>query len=219
MALTTSSVEPVIRAVFFDYDGVLTRDSTGSLTTCRYLSEHTGLPYERVQRAFLPHNKALNLGKTTHAQVWPSVCRALGQAIPLSLLIGAFESTPLNPPMFELALSLRVGCATGIITDNKKDRIDHLKKYQGLDTIFAPIVVSAETGCTKGDAAIFKYALELSRVDPEESIFIDNSRDNLVAAAALGMNVIYFDNAKNDVAGLVRHLREGYGMSVVPSEA
>jgi len=209
----------VIRAVFFDYDGVLTRDSTGSLTTCRYLSEHTGLPYERVHRAFQPHNEALNLGKTTYTQVWPFVCEALGQAIPMSLLIGAFESTPLNTKMLELALALKPALVTGIITDNKKDRMDHLKMHQRLDAMFSPIVVSAETGCTKDDPSIFKFALKLSRVRPEESIFIDNNTDNLVAAATLGMNVVYFDDAKNDVAGLLRHFREGYGISVVPSEA
>ena len=67
----------MIRAVFFDYDGVLTLDATGSLTTYRYLSEHTRMPYEHVHRAFRPHNEALNLGKTTYAEVWHSVCGVL----------------------------------------------------------------------------------------------------------------------------------------------
>ena len=200
----------MIRAVFFDYDGVLTLDATGSLTTYRYLSEHTRISYERVHRAFLPHNEALNLGKTTYAKVWHSACSALGRVIPANLLIGAFESTPPNTEMFELARHLRAGCATGIITDNKKERIDHLKRYQRLDSLFAPIVVSAETGCTKEDPAIFEYALKLSRVRPEESVFIDNNRANLVAAAALGMNVIQFDDSKNDVAELAQRLRQKF---------
>ena len=211
--------ESMIRAVFFDYDGVLTLDATGSLTTYRYLSEHTRMPYEHVHRAFRPHNESLNLGKTTYAEVWHSVCGVLGYAIPVNLLIGAFESTPLNTEMFELVRQLRVGCATGIITDNKRERIDHLRKYQRLDSLFAPIVVSADVGCTKEDPAIFEYALKVSRVRPEESIFIDNSRGNLVAAAALGMNVIHFDDSKNDVAELAQHLREKYAVSSKQSAA
>lgn len=40
---------------------------------------------------------------------------------------------------------------------------------------------------------------------PNESIFIDNSEDNLVAARALGMHVVFHDE-KNDIASLVRQL-------------
>jgi len=70
-------------------------------------------------------------------------------------------------------------------------------------------VVSAETGCTnKDDSASFEYGLQLSKVRPDESIFIDNSRVNLVAAAALGMNVVHFDDSKNNVAELAQHLRK-----------
>jgi putative hydrolase of the HAD superfamily len=202
----------VIRAVFFDYDGVLTLDATGSLTTYRYLSETTRIPFEEIERAFRPHNQALNLGKTTYAEVWPAVCNVLGRAIPARLLSGAFESTPVDLEMFALARQLKRGCGTGIITDNKRERMDHLRRYQRLDALFAPIVVSAETGCTKDDPAIFEHALEQSRIAPEESVFIDNSRDNLLVAAGLGMNVIHFDHSTNDVAQLARHLQTKYAV-------
>jgi len=114
--------------------------------------------------------------------------------------------------MFALVRQLKIGCATGIITDNKRERIDHLRGYQRLDALFAPIVVSAETGCTKDNPAIFEYALERSRVSPEESIFIDNTSENLLVAATLGMNVIHFDDAKNDVAQLTEQLQATYGL-------
>ena len=140
------------------------------------------------------------------------MCSVLGRAIPANLLRGAFESTPVDMEMFALVRQLKIGCATGIITDNKRERIDHLRGYQRLDALFAPIVVSAETGCTKDNPAIFEYALERSRVSPEESIFIDNTSENLLVAATLGMNVIHFDDAKNDVAQLTEQLQATYGL-------
>ena len=203
----------MIKAVFFDYDGVLTRDKTGSLTTNRFLSEQTGLPYDAVERAFRRHNEALNEGESTYRDIWPVVCAELKRRIPFDFLIGAFASTPINDEMLRLCRDLKRRYAVGIVTDNKKERFDYLQRHQRLTEVFAPIVVSAVVGCTKAHPAIFRRALARSNVAPQESIFIDNTRGNLVVPAALGMKTVHFDDEKNDVAGLARLLRVEFGVS------
>src|SRR5689334_6003179 len=95
-----------MRAVFFDYDGVLTTDKTGSLTTCRYISQRTGLPLPEVSAAFRAHNLELTTGQRSHADVWPAICAALGREIPMDLLVEAFDSTPANSEMTALAREL-----------------------------------------------------------------------------------------------------------------
>jgi len=202
----------VIKGVFFDYDGVLTTDKTGSLTTCRYLSSRTGIELGILTKALRHYNDDLTIGRRSHADVWPELCESLGQAIPMELLTLAFQSTPGNQPMFALAQDLKRSCVVGIITDNKKDRIDYLRKAQQLDRLFAPIVVSAEMGCTKEDKRMFQAALQLSGLQASEALFIDNSPSNLVAPRALGMHTIHFDDAMNDVAGLRRTLKEDHGL-------
>jgi len=194
------------KAIFFDYDGVLTRDKTGSLTMNRFVSEQTGIPYDRVSQAFRRHNKQLNEGESSYAEIWPAVCAELERDLPLDLLIKAFESTPINEKMLHLARALKHRYSVGIITDNKKDRIDYLRQYQRLPEVFAPIVVSAEVRCTKVDRQVFQWAVACLGVDPEESIFIDNTASNLVAPAAIGMKTVYFDDERNDVAGLAHFL-------------
>ena len=212
MALKDSSTR--IRAVFFDYDGVLTTDKTGSLTTCRYLSRRTGIDVATLSEVLRPYNEDLTLGRLSHADVWPEVCKALGQSVSLELLPLAFESTPANGPMFSLARELKQSCCVGIITDNKKDRIDYLRKAQQLDSVFEPIVVSAEFGCTKQGSTLFEAALARIGVEAGQVVFIDNSQANLTAPRALGINAIHFDDATNDVAALRLCLREGYGLLV-----
>lgn len=206
------SSAPMIRFVFFDYDGVLTTDRTGSLTTCRHLAAATGLPLERVRAAFAPHNQALTLGRTTHEQVWPQICAELGAALPFQLLRDAFDSTPANIRMFELARRLRKSCGTGIITDNKSDRIRRLRAVQGLDALFGPIVVSADLGCSKESEAIFRHALEQARADAGECVFIDNDAGNAARAMALGLHGIHFDDALNDVPALAATLARDFGL-------
>lgn len=202
-----------VKAIFFDYDGVLTRDKTGSLTMNRFVSEQTGIPYESVSRAFSRHNKDLNEGKSCYDEIWPALCAELGRDLPRELLIRAFESTPVNERMFCLARELKRAYSVGIITDNKKDRIDYLRQYQRLPELFAPIVVSAEVRCTKADARIFQLASAYLQVDPEDAVFIDNTPCNLVAAAAIGIKTVLFDDERNDVAGLARFLHTEYGVS------
>ena len=197
----------MIRAVFFDFDGVLTTDKTGSTTTTRYISQETGIALSAVKAAFARHNAALTLGETTHERIWPELCDELGRPLDISLLREAFESTPLNEDMFRLARELKRAHRVGIITDNKKDRIDHLRRRHSLDELFNPVIVSAEVGADKSGSAIFQAALDGAGVRADEAVFIDNSNDNLVAAEALGMRTCFHDDEENDIAALVRQLR------------
>jgi len=197
-----------MKAVFFDYDGVLTTDKTGSLTTTRYLSKATGIELSAVKAAFSRHNTDLTLGRTTHARVWHDICDALGQKVDIRLLFEAFESTPMNTGMFSLARELKKKHLVGIITDNKKDRIEHLKRHQMLESLFSPIVVSAEIGADKKSDEVFLHALRVAGVSAKETVFIDNSEDNLVAPGALGFKTFFHDDEKNDIAALSAALRE-----------
>lgn len=164
-----------IDCVFFDYDGVLTTDATGSATTCRYLSARFGVPLERVRCALDRHDPALTLGHVTHEDLWPDVCSALGQALPLQVLDEAFDSTPANRPMFELARRLKPACRVAIITDNKLDRMQRLIALQRLGEQFDPVFVSAAHGCSKSSRALFDRALAIAQVQAARSVFIERT--------------------------------------------
>jgi putative hydrolase of the HAD superfamily len=196
----------LIQAVFFDFDGVLTPDRTGTLTTCRYLASATGIPFEDVRAALEPHRAALARGETTRDATWPLVCEALGRDIPRELLVRAFESTPLDTAMFAYANSLARHGRLGIITDNPKDRMDVVRRTLWLDRLFAPIVVSAEEGCTKDDPVLFERALAKARVTAGEAVFVDNTQENVAMASSIGMHAVFFDDEKRDLARLAREL-------------
>ncbi|AXE32133.1 haloacid dehalogenase [Chromobacterium phragmitis] len=202
-----------MEAVFFDFDGVLTTDKHGSDTTNRYLGEATGLGFAHVDQALERHNDALLLGRLTHADVWPEVCRELGQDIDYGLLDAAFRSTPMNKGVLALARRLRVRVRLGIITDNKADRMDCLRRMHGLDAWFDPIVVSAEAGVSKAGAAIFEHACRLAGLRPAQCLLIDNSRRNLDTAAAAGLATLCHDDARNDMAALRGALERRLGAS------
>jgi putative hydrolase of the HAD superfamily len=196
----------LIQAVFFDFDGVLTPDRTGTLTTCRNLAGYTGIALEDLLAAFQPHRTALARGATTRDATWPLVCEALGRDIPRELLVRAFEQTPLDPAMFAFANGLGRHGKVGIITDNPKDRIDVVRRTLWLDRVFDPIVVSAEEGRMKDDPELFRRALAKVRLQPAQAVFIDNVQENVDVARGVGMQAIHFDDRKRDLAALAREL-------------
>lgn len=196
----------VIKAVFFDFDGVLTPDRTGTFTTCRYLAQATGIPLEDVLAAFEPHKAALARGRTTRDATWPLVCETLGRDIPRELLVRAFESTPLDTAMFAFANSLGRHGRVGIVTDNPKDRMDVVRGTLWLDRLFDPIVVSAEEGCAKDDPEIFRRAQAKAGIPAEQCVFIDNVEENVAVARSIGMHGLFFDDVKRDLPMLAREL-------------
>lgn len=201
-----------IACVFFDYDGVLTTDRTGSMTTCGFISRRTGIPLDQVSAALAKHNTALTLGLMSYADVWWQICEDLHQDLPLHLLQEAFDSTPVNVGMFELAAQLRRACRVGIITDNKADRMRRLRIVQKLDAHFDPIVVSADVGKSKSSPALFEHALARIGLLAERAVFIDNDPGNVAMAASIGMNAIHFDDALNDVSRLAVRLHQDFGL-------
>jgi len=84
----------LISAVFFDYDGVLTKDKTGSYTTVNFISKELNLPFIKVKKALKRRNTELTLGKITHQD-------ELFDSIVVSAEIGSDKS---SSKIFKIAL-------------------------------------------------------------------------------------------------------------------
>jgi FMN phosphatase YigB (HAD superfamily) len=54
------------------------------------------------------------------------------------------------------------------------------------------MVISAAVHMIKPDPAIYHYTLRQLQVAPQEAVFVDDSRPNVEAAAALGIHAIQF---------------------------
>ncbi len=78
------------------------------------------------------------------------------------------------------------------------DRYDFLKWFQG-------IVVSGEEKCIKPDAKIYKILLDRYHLNAEECLFIDDNKQNVRGALALGIQSIWFESSsklKTDLKSL-----------------
>lgn len=75
---------------------------------------------------------------------------------------------------------------------------------------FDGIVVSGEEHLLKPDAAIYRCLFERYGLSPEESVFLDDNADNVMASEALGMAAIRFESA----AQAEQELRQRFGIAV-----
>lgn len=198
----------MIKAVLFDFDGVLTIDKTGSATVINYIANTCGISHEIVKSSYYQFNKRLLLGETTHQEVWKDFCKSLGQAIDYHILLDSFRSTRLDEKMIDLVRELRKNYLVGMVTDNKSDRIDTILDDRGLSQLFDIVAISSCVHARKDSRTIFEYVLDTLNVQPSECVFIDNSENNLSVPKQMGMHTLLFDDENRDHALFLHNLFE-----------
>lgn len=197
----------MIKAVLFDFDGVLTIDKTGSTSITKYISDSCGIPLETVKSCYYKFNKQLLLGEITHQEVWQDFCKSLGQDIDYNVLLDSFKATRLDDKMIALVQKLKEKYLVGMITDNKCDRIRTILDHRGLDQYFDVVAVSASLHAGKDSPSIFEYVLSTLNLSACECVFIDNTEKNLVVPKQMGMSTILFDDDNRDYELFVKDLQ------------
>lgn len=201
----------MIKAIFFDLDGVLTTDAKGALTMSKNLCEMVpGLSVQEVLDSYRQDIEALNMGRISMSDVWKRMCATFKIPESNELLNEMMQKAPKNDEMFNLARSLSGKYRLGIITDNSHERMEILITGMKLNELFDPIIISAVEHASKNDGSttIFDAALRKAACKVDEILFIDNQEKNLVMPAKMGMKTYWHDDVKNDLAALRVFLKQ-----------
>ena len=92
-----------------------------------------------------------------------------------------------------------------VLSNMSREFIDFLRKQKVYEN-FDGDVVSCEVGIVKPMPEIYDILLEKFSLDASQTLFIDDRRENVDAAAEKGIEVFHFD--RNDYAGSCEKLRE-----------
>jgi putative hydrolase of the HAD superfamily len=84
------------------------------------------------------------------------------------------------------------GLKVGLLTNNVKEFGSAWRSTFPVDELFEVVVDSSEVGMRKPDPRIYLLTCELLGVPPTASVFIDDNRDNVEAARAVGIQSIHF---------------------------
>ena len=92
-----------------------------------------------------------------------------------------------------------------VLSNMSREFIDFLRKQKVYEN-FDGDVVSCEVGIVKPMPEIYDLLLKRFDLDPAETIFIDDRKENVDAAAEKGIATFHFD--RNDYEGSCERLRE-----------
>lgn len=198
-----------MKAILFDFDGVLTTDATGTTSVMNYIETKTDIDREIFEKSYRKHNLDLLLGRKKHENVWDEICHEVSKSIDIKILHQSFLATPLDEKMLDIAKSLKeYGYKIGMITDNKSDRMKMILDHHQLNELFDVMSISADIGSSKKDSEIFDNTIQKLSLNYEDCVFIDNNKGNLVIPSSKGMHTLYFDHNERNHMRLIDDLNE-----------
>lgn len=177
-----------IRAVLFDCDGVLQRpanDWTGEIGALAGLS---GDALERFLDAVSTAEQPVLDGSRAFADVLDEVVHREQLDVDPAELIGVWQHLVVDPGMLDAARRLEadgIECALG--TNQHRERAAYMRQALGYDSIFEPMVISAEIGVAKPDPRFFEIAVEQIGVTAGQVLFVDDVLANVEAARSVGL--------------------------------
>ena len=80
-----------------------------------------------------------------------------------------------------------------MLSNDLSEWSNHLRKRHGLNEFFDEVIISADVHCRKPAEQIYDILLQRTCAHPGDYIFIDDSIENLKAAAKLGINTILYN--------------------------
>lgn len=93
-----------------------------------------------------------------------------------------------------------------LLSNTNEIHIDWIKQqvpfFEDFRKCFDAFYLSHEINFRKPDAAIYKFVLEKHDLDPEECLFIDDTKENADAAAKMGIHTWNLEPTREDVIDL-----------------
>jgi epoxide hydrolase-like predicted phosphatase len=192
----------VAKALIVDFGGVLT---TSIWPAFAQFCEGEGLEPESVRRLFREDSEALALlrsletGEISSAEFEPRFGELLGVADHADLTQRLFAGLRPDELMIAAVKAARAGgVRTGLITNSWGMGI---YERAPLD-IFDSRVISGEVGLHKPQPEIYLLACEQLRTEPADSVFVDDLRENVAGAEAVGMTALLHRESEETVVRL-----------------
>ena len=184
----------VIRAVFFDFGGVL---STSPFDAFASYEERSGLPpgFIRTVNSTNADDNAwahLERGDVTleeFVERFEREAEGFGRRVDGREVLSCL-SGEMRPQMVEAVRRCREQLTTGLLTNNFVTAESSLDTHVDVLALFDIVVESARTGVRKPEPRFYEIACELAGVEPAEVVFLDDLGINLKPAAAMGMTTI-----------------------------
>ena len=175
-----------VRAVLLDADGVLQLIGT---PWYRALSAGGGEPFAK---ALLSREGPALSGRESLRDLLERLVVELDLARGADELMALWRQATPDPPAWQLVRELRAaGYLTVLATNQHEERREWMRTALGYDGLCDVDAYSCLLGAAKPDPDYFRAALAMAGVSTGEALFVDDSAENIAAAAALGLRTLH----------------------------
>ena len=185
---TTVGLFDEIKYIFIDMYGVIIEESKGYFIPYTY--EHFAEPdYERITKVFREDKL---FGKAQAGELSShEFLAALGYHDPEAAMKDYLENyLTLDAGFRNFAEKAGKKYKLVLLSNDVSEWSEYLTEYHGINRYFHNKIVSGDVGVKKPDPEIFALAVSRLGCRPQECLFIDNSVNNLNAAAELGIKTV-----------------------------
>ena len=182
----------MIKAVIFDYNGVLTCQGTFAPLIEEY-SMKSGRNSKELVKLVRQYWDLAKLDKLPSLQFWEKVAEFLNLN-PQQLRRNWIDSFGFRKEILPFIKHLQKNYKTALLTNEIQDWTEEAIEKYSLGLYFTCIVPSYQAKAAKPDPAIFYHLLEKLSLTAEECIFIDDQEKNTAAAKKLGFKTILFSS-------------------------
>ena len=196
-----------MKGLLVDFGGVLT---TNVFDSFKAFCETEGLDPDTVRRLFredpeaLGELRRLEKGELTEEEFSERFGPMLGVSNTENLVDRLFAGMGPDEPMIEaVKTAKRSGIKTGLISNSwGKGRYDR----EAFPEMFDGVVISGEVGLYKPEPEIYRLGAEKVGLTPEDCVFVDDLKENVAGAEAVGMTAILHRGSESTLPELERLL-------------
>jgi epoxide hydrolase-like predicted phosphatase len=207
--LNKMQAAPPIRAVIFDVGGVLVH--VRDVSRQRRWEERLGLAPGGLTREVwdFPAMRRAILGLSAEADAWMELaCLYRLHADEIRALSSDFcAGECVDTELLDFLRGLRPRFKTALLGNASPGARAAWATRFGLCVAVDAIIVSAEERLVKPDTRIYELAADRLGVAPRETLFVDDSADNVAGARDTGMLAIQFESCQQIIAAVGAALR------------
>ncbi len=197
-----------VNFVYFDINGCLVHFYHRAFTK---IAIDCDLASDVVETAFWHFNDKICRGEMTMQE--------FDQALGERLFLPKFEwsayyldTVKSVPHMHDLLNWVNTHYGVGLLTNIMPGLLDQLRQRKLIpDITYDAIVDSSSVHLLKPEKKIYELAIERAGSLPNEILFVDDSRTNLIAAERFGWHVLWFDDLHPDES--IAHIKEALELS------
>jgi putative hydrolase of the HAD superfamily len=191
------SIEKIPRAIIFDIGRVIIRvDLARSMGA---LGHRDGLTHTQVLQELAADKHWLDWqeGRMAPRDWHAHLSKKLGFSYPFEEFCSIWNSV-LDPEQIlpdDLFERLGKNCNLALLSNTDPIHVAHFEANYSFVHHFHTRVYSCRVGSSKPSPIIYHHALREAGSMPDEAMFIDDLRENVMAAESLGINAFHFTSA------------------------